>query len=254
MKGLGRWLGELDALLRGTKSDPELLSKGTDHLAAGPYAILAVLLGITYGIFMGLYAVLTRRPPCWVQMFATSVKVPALFFLTLVVTFPSLYVFSALLGVRMGPRSALRVVVAALAVNLAVLASFGPITGFFTLTTTSYGFIKLLNVLFFSIAGFLGLGFLLKMLRGLDDGPSPGGGEGAPNDSRGWLNAPSLPASPARRVFRMWLVLYALVGAQMGWVLRPFVGSPNMEFTWFREREANIFIDVFKTLVGLVRG
>jgi len=40
----------------------------------------------------------------------------------------------------------------------------------------------------------------------------------------------------------------------MGWVLRPFVGSPNMEFTWFREREANIFIDVFKTLVGLVQG
>jgi len=254
MKGPGRWLGELDTLLRGAKGDPKLLSKGTDHLAAGPYAILSVLLGIVYGIFMGLYAVLTRRPPCWVQMFATSVKVPALFFLTLVVTFPSLYVFSALLGVRMGPRSVLRVVVAALAVNLAVLASFGPITGFFTLTTTSYGFIKLLNVLFFSIAGFLGLGFLLKMLRGLDDGASADGGQGAPSDSPGLLNAPLLPASPARRVFRVWLVLYALVGAQMGWVLRPFVGSPNMEFAWFREREANIFIDVFKTLVGLLRG
>ena len=33
---------------------------------------------------------------------------------------------------------------------------------------------------------------------------------------------------PARRqsasVFKVWLILYALVGAQMGWVLRPFIG------------------------------
>ena len=34
-------------------------------------------------------------------------------------------------------------------------------------------------------------------------------------------------------VFRLWVVVFALVGAQMGWVLRPFVGNPNLPFTWF---------------------
>ena len=35
------------------------------------------------------------------QLFASAVKVPALFFLTLAVTFPSLYVFNALVGSRL---------------------------------------------------------------------------------------------------------------------------------------------------------
>lgn len=39
----------------------------------------------------------------------------------------------------------------------------------------------------------------------------------------------------------MWVVIYALVGAQMGWLLRPFIGSPDMPFTWFRERSGNVF-------------
>ena len=46
---------------------------------------------------------------------------------------------------------------ASLAVNLAVLASLGPIVLFFSLTTKSYPFIQLLNVAMFTVAGVLGL-------------------------------------------------------------------------------------------------
>ena len=69
----------------------------------GPKACVgtAVVLGIAYGLFMGLYAVMTRTPACWEQLLSTAIKVPALFLGTLVVTFPSLYVFSALLGTRL---------------------------------------------------------------------------------------------------------------------------------------------------------
>jgi len=56
----------------------------------------------------------------------------------------------------------------------------------------------------------------------------------------------------ARRTFQVWLVIYALVGAQMGWVLRPFIGSPTLDFEWFRGREANIFIDVIRTIGELL--
>ncbi|MCY2952941.1 MAG: hypothetical protein NTU53_13345 [Planctomycetota bacterium] len=53
-------------------------------------------------------------------MIATTFKVPLLFFLTLLITFPSLYVFNALVGSRLLIRSVLRLLVASLAVILAV--------------------------------------------------------------------------------------------------------------------------------------
>src|SRR5207253_3538075 len=91
-------------------------------------------------------------------------KVPALFLLTLAVTFPSLYVFNALVGSRLRPVALGRLMAAALGVTLAVLASFGPIVAFFSVTTTSYPFILLLNVAVFAAAGLLGMGFLLQTL------------------------------------------------------------------------------------------
>lgn len=285
-------LKELDDLLRGRKTDLETLSKGTDHLSLKSYSIVAIVLGIVYGVFMGLFAVLNRTPACPQQLLATSIKVPLLFFLTLLVTFPSLYVFSALLGTKLGPGSTLRMIVAALTVNLAVLASFGTITGFFTLCTTNYHFMKLLNVLIFVIAGFIGLGFLLTILRRLETArmkaepaklppaplppmppptqappvagqppsgqfPPPGqapmvGLQPPPQQFRPYT--PRVPRSAASKVFRVWVVIFALVGAQMGWVLRPFIGYPDAEFQWFRDRKANFFVDVFGALGKLVTG
>lgn len=61
-------------------------------------------------------------------------------------------------------------------------------------------------------------------------------------------------ARQTRTVFRAWVVLFALVGAQMGWVLRPFIGSPDLPFTWFRERNSNFFAGVLNTLVRLLSG
>jgi hypothetical protein len=38
-----------------------------------------------------------------------------------------------------------------------------------------------------------------------------------------------------RLMLRVWLVTYVFVGIQMGWVLRPFIGSPLQPVTFFRE-------------------
>ena len=46
-------------------------------------------------------------------------------------------------------------------------------------------------------------------------------------------------------------VVFGLVGAQMGWVLRPFVGNPSLPFTWFRGRESNFFQAVLHTISSL---
>ena len=37
-----------------------------------------------------------------------------------------------------------------------------------------------------------------------------------------------------QRLLKLWLVLYAFVGIQMGWVLRPFIGDPTEPTQFFR--------------------
>jgi hypothetical protein len=34
----------------------------------------------------------------------------------------------------------------------------------------------------------------------------------------------------------------------MAWILRPFIGSPELPFSWFRERESNFFLGVMESL------
>lgn len=281
-----KWLTHLDRLLRGEVTRREEIRDGQIKIDAAGVAVLIVVLGMIYGLCMGSFSLMKDVPDAlknsngrYLQWFATVIKVPALFYLTLIVTFPSLYVFNALVGSRLKLVSVLRLLVASLAVNLAVLASLGPIVMFFSLTTQSYAFIQLLNVAAFTVAGVLGLAFLLQTLHRLT---SP------------WLLPPAIPLTPietrpldeqpsdvkadvgdravteqpsplemvagetlgrhTRLVFGCWVVVFAVVGAQMGWVLRPFIGNPTQPFEWFRVRESNFFEAVLHAIGSLFGG
>ena len=94
-----------------------------------------------------------------------------MFVLTLAITLPSLYVSNALIGSRLVLDSVLRLLVAALAVMVTVLASLGPIVAFFSISTTSYPFMILVNVVVFGVSGSLGLVFLLQSLHRLSVAP-----------------------------------------------------------------------------------
>jgi hypothetical protein len=272
------WLRQLDDLLRGTTTGPELLAGGRVELPLRTFLILALLLGATYGFFMGWFSLGERGFWGLAQLIASTLKFPALFLLTLLVTLPSLYVFNALIGCRLDLTATLRLLIAAIVINLSVAASLGPILGFFTVSTTSYTFIVLLNVALLAIAGIIGLGFLLQTLRRLSlstpsgppstsavrtAGPTPGSvvWESSPPETAAARTPGPLDPLPgtftehnpraAQTIFRVWLVIYALVGAQMGWILRPFIGCPNMPFTLFRHRQGSFFQSVFNHFVNL---
>lgn len=269
-------LGHVDRLLRGQYTRREDLLEGRVGVASSTLATAGVVLGAVYGAFMGIFAVTRADHPSWAQFGATMAKVPLLFLLTLVVTFPSLYVFSALSNSRLRGPDTLRLLLAAVTVNLALLASFGPVTGFFTLSTDSYPFLVALNVVFFAISGFAGLAFLRRALATLFEAPReppppPPREEPAREspDEPPRLSPlvvpppPSLPpipsrraappADPGRRVFTVWIVTYCIVGAQMAWILRPFIGTPGQEFAFFRPRGSNFFEALWHTLQRLVR-
>lgn len=48
-------------------------------------------------------------------------------------------------------------------------------------------------------------------------------------------------------------MIYGLVGAQMGWLLRPFIGNPNLPFEWFRPRQGSFFQAVLSHLDKLMQ-
>ena len=271
-RAFAEWIQAVDRILRGEATRLRDLRTGTIDVPLGGLATVIVLLGMIYGACMGVYALLRADGPGWIQLVASMIKVPVLFYGTLAVTFPSLYVFNALVGSRLTLKSLLNLLIASLAVNLAVLSSLGPVVGFFSVSTTSHPFMVLLNVLVFAVSGILGLSFLLQTLHRLsivdrmwpvpEPVEQPPASEGtAPQESQ---EATGSDAGPLERVtdhllgnrvkavFGCWIIVFGLVGAQMSWILRPFIGSPDAPFTWFREREGNFFQDVFRTIWELL--
>lgn len=251
-------LRELDRILRGEATRLPDLREGTIKIPLGGMCFMLVVLGAVYGICSSTYGLVNRRPVIYQQALATTVKLPALFYLTLLVTFPSLYVFNALVGSRLRVVAVLRLIIASLAVMMAVLASFGTIVAFFSFTTKSYPFIVLVNVVVCGVSGVLGLLFLLRTLHritiatDLEDDPRANGEPDERSTSALDPTPGQVPGASVNLVFRIWVVVFGLVGAQMAWVLRPFIGNPDLPFEWFRQRESNFFQSVWTHLTNLL--
>ena len=255
-----RGLAVLDRLLRGEATDPAALARDGLAVPLRPLVGAALLLAAGYGVCMGVYGLTSRPEPEYRQVLADAVKVPALFLLTVLVTFPSLYVFTALCGSRLGVLDVARLMAGGVGVLSAVLAGFGPIVAFFSITTTSYPFVLLLNVAVCAAAGGFGVAFVQRTVERLTavrppprtvlvrTPPAEPDTEVEPAVREVEVQDPARPDTATRAVFRVWLVGFALVGAQMGWVLRPFVGSPDKAFTWFRPREGSFFEAVGRSL------
>lgn len=268
------WLRYLDRVIRGDATQPSALRKGDIEQPVGGLSVIGAILGVLYGVCMGCFALFQKGNAPLLQLLATMFKVPVLFFLTLAVTFPSLYVFNALVGSRLSMLSVLRLLVISLTVMLTVLASLGPIVAFFSASTTSYPFMLVLNVAIFCLSGFLGLRYMLITLQRLSEAmekPTLPTNHVMPATVPVELDELTVPMTallkPAgalepsgqqigqnvRTVFRVWIVVFGLVGAQMGWVLRPFLGTPERAFAWFRPRESNFFEAILYALQHLFR-
>jgi hypothetical protein len=56
----------------------------------------------------------------------------------------------------------------------------------------------------------------------------------------------------ATLIFQVWVVIFGLVGAQMAWLLRPFIGNPAMPVEFFRPRDGNFFHSVVQHISRLM--
>ena len=180
-------------------------------------------------MFLALYgAVLGSTHSLW-QALSSAAKLPILFLTTLVVCSPTLYFFNVLFGSSQSLSQSYALILTAITVTSVLLLSFTPVVLFFLLTTSGYQFFKLLNVGVCGGCGWMGVLFLSQGMRIV----SAAGKEGA---------------ARRRNVIRLWIVLYAFVGSQMAWTLRPFVGAPSMGFELFRQLGGNFYGNIFASI------
>jgi hypothetical protein len=169
-----------------------------------PWSFL-VFCGLFYGAVMGAFG---GRP--W-QVAYSALKVPLLLLATLALSLPSYFVTNTLLGLRADFVGALRAIVASQAALTIVLAALAPLTVFWYASSAHYQAAILFNATMFAVASLASQVVLSRGYRPLI----------ARNPKHRWL-------------LRTWIMIYAFVGIQMGWTLRPFVGAPSEPVRFFR--------------------
>lgn len=194
----------------------------------------SIALLICSSLFLAVYGAIIGSFHSWAQALSSAVKLPALYLITLIICFPTLYFFNILFGSRKTFGQHFVMLLTAVSVISVLLFSFAPITLFFLISTYNYQFFMLLNVAFFAITGFIGIKFLYQGMRLM-----------AEQDSEGKETRMS--------ILRLWLILYAFVGTQLAWTLRPFFGMPGSPFVLFRELEGNFYLSLMQA-IGEIMG
>ena len=189
---------------------------------------------ICSSIFFATYGGIIGSFHSWLQALSSAIKLPALYLITLIICFPTLYFFNVLFGSRKSFGQYFAMLITAVSVISVLLFSFAPISLFFLISTNNYQFFVLLNVAVFSITGFIGVKFLYQGIQMLSQDDEEG------KDTR-------------MSILQFWLILYAFVGTQLAWTLRPFFGNPGTQFVLFREMEGNFYLSLMQA-IGQILG
>jgi hypothetical protein len=62
------------------------------------------------------------------------------------------------------------------------------------------------------------------------------------------------PRQASMSLLYIWIALFAFVGTQLAWTLRPFFGSPGEPFAIFRKLEGTFYADIIDTIGRLLGG
>jgi len=183
----------------------------------GPLFGLLAASGFLYGAAMGLFGARA------LQSFYSALKVPLLLVVTSAVCLPNFFIVNTLLGLRDDFAYALRGILAAQATMGVVLAALAPITLWTYASSSNYDLAIFLNGLLFLVATLVGQVVLSRHYR------------------------PLIARNPRHRLGKAaWLTLYVFVAIQLAWVLRPFIGSPGLRVTFFREDAwSNAYVSLF---------
>ncbi|MGD0754054.1 MAG: hypothetical protein ABR927_03250 [Bacteroidales bacterium] len=209
----------------------EYFEKLSDNTFSRKYVLkqmlFILLFTFIYGIVMGSYNGLQ-------QSIVTSIKIPSLIFLSLLICFPALYVIQYMIGSTLTIYQMANIILSGFFVFSTISLSFAPIVIFFMITSDNYSFIKLLHVAIFVFSGI----FAVKTIT-----------EGLTFSCEKKNIYPKL----GMKIFKIWVVILAFVSSQLAWSLRPFVGSRDLPQELFRTKQSNFYVAVMQSAASLFK-
>lgn len=180
--------------------------------------------GMTIGLWRGMY-----------QAIFVSLKFPLLIILTTALNSLINWFISLMIGANFSFLRTLKYQFISYAIASIILLSFTPITLYFLWNTPSIqenafvgnSIITLTHVLVIAIAGVIANLRLFNLLE---------------------IHLKNKVI--AKSVLTAWLIGNMVLGCQISWILRPFIGSPNLEIQFLRSKplEGNFYIDVYNKL------
>ena len=180
----------------------------------GYVAVICTGAGL-YGAAMGYW----RSP---VQASYNLIKFPLVILATTLGNALINGMIAPLLGLNLGFRQSVMLVLMSLTIAAAILGSFAPIVFFIVWNTPSlagqvevpwatYNFVQLIQVVIIAFAGVVANMRLFRLLRSLSGSDAV-----------------------ARKILLAWLVSNLFLGSQLCWILRPFIGSPVLPVEFLR--------------------
>ncbi|MBD3882448.1 actin-binding WH2 domain-containing protein [Phormidium tenue FACHB-886] len=222
---------------------------------------------IASSTFLAVYGAIIGSSSTLLQVISSAIKLPALYLITLTICLPALFFFDILFGSSLSFSQYTALSLTTVSVISVLLFSFAPIALFFLISVHDYNFFLLLNVGIFTMTGFIGIRVFYEGMRSLSrsraliEKPAP-----ALPSSDDFLPIADVPSAKDAtqsstaiglskedslqktrlRLLQFWLLLYGLVGSQLGWTLRPFFGAPGEPFQFFRTIESNFYAQVWR--------
>ena len=225
---------EISVLLRG---EAETISAWSAGWTARRFALHVgvIILGAgCYGAAMGWW----RDPQ---QALYVAVKFPLIILLTTLGNALINGMLAPLLGLNIPFRQSFSAIVMSFTVTSAILGAFSPLLAFLiwnappmspqAVSGPAYSLIKLAHVAVITFAGTMGNARLFQLLARL-------GGSRA----------------VALRVLCAWLAGNLFLGSQLSWILRPFIGSPDLPVEFLRANafHGNFYENVLHSLLQII--
>ena len=209
-------LHHIPVLLRG---EPEPVNQAIERCTPARIFLYFAVIFLGAGLFGAAVG-------CWrapLQAAYTALKLPLILLLTTLGNALLNGMLAPLLGLNITFRQSFVAILMSFTIAAAILASFSPLLFFLVWNTpplaqradlsgSSYSFILLAQAAVIAFAGGAANLRLVQLLRRL-----------------------SGSAVVARKILVAWLAGNLLLGAQLSWNLRPFVGSPGLPVQFFRE-------------------
>ena len=220
-------------LLRGDPADAEEHLRTFNTRAALQCALVIVIGCALYGVTVGLW----RAP---IQGVYTAAKFPLLIFFTCAGNALLNGLFAQLLGSGLSFRETSFAILMSFATAALVLGALSPVTLFVignapplasSKAVAGHSVTLLMHVAVIAYAGVLGNQRLFRLVERL-------------SGSR----------VIATRVMISWLAGNLLLGAQLAWVLRPFIGSPHIPVQFLRDDplRGNFYEAVYRAVAHLI--